>query len=563
MSLVAASVRRLDAPTRPLLLAALTAAGIAAWTLVILATPFLQFVVFTPRAKTGFDVSVALLSLFVALVLLLFPDDRERARLDWIALGLLTLGTGALVFGYLLPVLQWNEGWGRAMYSSLVVRSAALGLIATGLVPPKPPRLTPRVGGPIVVAVVLLADAVALIADRLPRLGSIDDLRTAAERSSGVMHGLTGWHWGLTSVPLGLAIISVAGAIRHADELRDRGWLVVAMTLMVGTQLHTMLWPSAYSPVLTTASVLRLGFTLVLAIGAMVALRRVAVERTTLLVAEQEAATRLAEVMQLRSDFTAMIGHELASPIASLRAYAAALSTGSLDRGQQEKVGAALEGEAQLLAALVEDLRAVARAERVAFDLRLAEVELRPILLDAAAFGRSLPGEHPMADIPECDVRVVGDPERIAQVLRNLLANAGKHTPPGTPIELRATRLGERVWLEVADRGPGVCPDDAERIFEKFGRGRATAANMVAGLGLGLYVCRLIVEAHGGELAVEGTPGGGATFCFTLPLATGSNHPQGDLSRRGAALSDECRAGKGNPGVGDSSAERSYRAHST
>ena len=520
MSSVAASAKRVDIPSRLLLLATLTAVGIAAWTLAILMTPFLQFVVFTPRGKTGFDVSVALLSLFVALVLLLFPDDRERARLDWIALGLLTLGSGTLVFGYLLPVLEWNEGLDRAMYGSLVVRSAALMLIATGLVPPKPPHLTPRIAGPIVGSVVLVTAAVTVVADRLPRLTSVDDLRTAADQSFGVMPGLAGWHWALSSVPLGLATLVVVGAIRHADELRDRGWLVVAMTLMVGVQLHTMLWPSAYSPVLTTASILRLGFTLVLAVGAVVALRRVAVERASLLVAEREAVTRLAEVTQLRSDFTAMIGHELASPIASLRAYAAALATGALDRGQQATVGAALDGEAQLLAALVEDLRAVARAERVAFDLRLAEVELRPILLDAAAFARSLPGEHPLADIQDCDARVLGDRERIAQVLRNLLVNAGKHTPPGTPIELRATRLGERVRLEVADRGPGIRPGDAERIFEKFGRGRATAENMVAGLGLGLYVCRRIVEAHGGELAVEGTPGGGATFWFTLPLAT-------------------------------------------
>jgi len=505
--------------SRPLLLAVLCAAGIGAWTVAIFVVSSLRFVVYTPRAKTGFDVSVALLSLFVTLVFLLFPSDRERTRLDWVAVGFLILGTGALLFGYLLPVLRWSDHLGRAMYCSLVVRSTALLAMGIGLVAPRPPHLTVRTAAWLTTATVVLVVATALLSPRLPRLASVDDLQAAASRSTTMLFGLTAWHWALSTIPLVLALVAVAGAIRHAAELGDRGCFVVGLTLMAGAQLHTMFWPSAYSPILTTASILRLGFTVVVASGAVLALRRVALERTTVLAMEREVAARLAELGELRADFIAMVGHELASPVATLRVYAAMLTTGSLDGTQQRRVGRALEGEVQLLATLVDDVRAAATAERADFDLTPAPVPLGAILADAAAFARSLPGGHPFEEVASCNARVLADAERITQVLRNLIGNAGKHTPAGIPIALRASHQGDRVRIKVADRGPGINLNDRERIFEKFGRGQHAAGGHVPGLGLGLYLSRRIVRAHGGELGVEETPGGGATFWFTLPIA--------------------------------------------
>jgi signal transduction histidine kinase len=103
-------------------------------------------------------------------------------------------------------------------------------------------------------------------------------------------------------------------------------------------------------------------------------------------------------------------------------------------------------------------------------------------------------------------------------VLRNLLSNAAKYSPAGAPIELRATSTGSRVRFEIADHGIGIQPGERERIFEKFGRGRNQEGQQVAGAGLGLYLSRRIVQVHGGDLAVESTPGRGAVFACQLAV---------------------------------------------
>ncbi len=130
-----------------------------------------------------------------------------------------------------------------------------------------------------------------------------------------------------------------------------------------------------------------------------------------------------------------------------------------------------------------------------------------------------MPGDHPvlLGEVPS--VRVLADPERIAQVLRNLLSNAAKFSPAGMPIELRATMDGQRVRIEVVDRGVGIHPDDVARVFEKFGRGRNQAGVGVGGVGLGLYVSRQILRAHDSDLTFRSPPGDGTVFGFELELA--------------------------------------------
>jgi signal transduction histidine kinase len=104
-------------------------------------------------------------------------------------------------------------------------------------------------------------------------------------------------------------------------------------------------------------------------------------------------------------------------------------------------------------------------------------------------------------------------------VLRNLVNNAEKFSPDGSPIEVRAVRSGDVVRIEVVDHGPGIAPGDEDRIFEKYVQGRYKGKGGTAGAGLGLYLSRRIVQAHGSELAVKSTRGGGATFWFDLQVA--------------------------------------------
>ena len=231
--------------------------------------------------------------------------------------------------------------------------------------------------------------------------------------------------------------------------------------------------------------------------------QRAEAERAALLATAQEYASRLEELAVLRADFTAMVAHELGAPLAAIRGLADLLASGRIGADDQAAVLAAIRAEADLLRALVDDIQTAAAAERDDFAVRPRPVPVAALLADAAAFARTLPGDHPVTTACDIHAPVHADPERIGQVLRNLLGNAAKHTPPGTPIELRAATEGDRVRIEVADRGPGIDPDDLVRVFEKFGRGRDATGRRAPGVGLGLYLSRRIVEAHGNELTVD------------------------------------------------------------
>jgi PAS domain S-box-containing protein len=241
-------------------------------------------------------------------------------------------------------------------------------------------------------------------------------------------------------------------------------------------------------------------------------------KRAALLAAEQEHSKRLRELAALKADFTAMVAHELSSPLAAIRIFADMLIGGKLSPEQQAQVLATIQSEAKMLTSLVGDVRASAAVERDDFAIEARSVSVRALLAPAATFTEALPGRHPVTLTLTAQVNVLADPERIGQVLRNLLSNAAKYSPDGTPIELRALLNGQRLRIEVSDGGPGIHPDDIQRIFEKFGRGRDSSGRGVAGVGLGLYLSRRIVQAHGSELEVRSTPGVGSVFGFELEV---------------------------------------------
>src|SRR5690349_19961017 len=127
--------------------------------------------------------------------------------------------------------------------------------------------------------------------------------------------------------------------------------------------------------------------------------------------------------------------------------------------------------------------------------------------------------DHPVAVRLPPDLPLVPiDGVLIEQAFINLLENAVKYTPAGTPIEIAATSVDGAVRVDVADRGPGLPLGDEDRIFEKFYRAPAPATTATSGVGLGLTICRGIITAHGGRIWAENRPGGGAVFHFTLPL---------------------------------------------
>jgi signal transduction histidine kinase len=510
-----------------LLFAAGLAVLIVAWAAASLWSGGEGFALLVPdRVVGGEEAASALARLFAALVLGLFLADAVGWRARWVASGLVVLGMGHLIFGYLEPTIQADPPeLNESLYEAFVTQTLACALFAVGLYPGRPSRLLVWIA--TVIPIALVAGYVVLFEfldaeEWMPALSRVANPEKTPALGSPLTW-LTPWHWTLSALPLGLAVMAVVWAFWQGRRGLLRGWLLFAVVLLAGSVLHDYLWPSAYGGgLLTTADALSLIFAVVVAIGGISELRRVASERATLLATERERATRLDELNALRADFSAMVAHELETPIAAVRKLNEMLCAQGEDPGVREYATVATGLELDSLANLVSDVRAVAAVESEGFAIEVRRLPLEKLLTDAEAYARTLPAEHPFRrireDHPKAEESVLADPERIGQVLRNLLSNAAKYSPESAPIELRVVGKKGHVRLEVADRGPGIHPDDVTRIFEKFGRGRDREGRKTPGVGLGLYLSRRIVRGHGSELTVRTRPGGGSVFGFELAV---------------------------------------------
>jgi PAS domain S-box-containing protein len=248
--------------------------------------------------------------------------------------------------------------------------------------------------------------------------------------------------------------------------------------------------------------------------------RHLEMDRAIMHASEREYTRQLRALTEMRADLTAMIAHELRAPVAALRMMTFLLATGELSSQAEGEMFAAVKGEIERLDRLIDDVAEVTSAEREDFSVQLNPVRLNALFENAAAYAHVALEDHPFTGPPALDVRVWCDAERISQVLRNLLDNAAKHTPSGTPVALRAHREDTRVRMEVVDRGPGLPAEDVALIFEKFGRGHQAAELQTPGAGLGLYLSRQIVEAHGSELTVASAPATGTVFAFDLEVVS-------------------------------------------
>lgn len=503
----------------PALVAVLTLIAIAASTP---AVPALYFVVAAPQGKTGVEVFLALNQLFIALVLYLFADPAVRPRLVWLSLGCVIMAIGGLLFGGLLVSFPAHDDRiNTAMYGSILSHICGTSCLVLGLAPRKPPLLTRRRGEFILAGFLAFLALLLLFEPHLPKLSQWTDLtqlKAMARASRGVLPGLTFWHWTLSGIPILLATLAVTGAARHFPPRPLGDWILLALVLLEGAQIYTLLWPSAYSSILTLATLLRLAFTGVLATGAIIALNRISAERAAMLASEQEMSARLTTLTMLKADFSAMVAHELTSPLAAIRRSTELLA---IDPSAPIRAQAlnAIDAEIDILNGLVADVQAAGVAEREDFAVQLRPVSLDGIVAEAVAFARTLPGDHDLQVEHAAHVLVRADARRIGQVLRNLLGNAAKFSPAGSRVTLSTRHLGDRVRVEVADTGPGIQPDDVPRIFEKFGRGRDAVGQHVPGVGLGLYISRRILRSHGGDVTMTSMPGAGTTFAFDLELA--------------------------------------------
>lgn len=216
--------------------------------------------------------------------------------------------------------------------------------------------------------------------------------------------------------------------------------------------------------------------------------------------------------------FVADASHELRTPLAAVRAYAELFSRGAQSR--PEDLARSMTGitrEAERMSVLVEDLLLLARLDE-GRPLARDRVQLDELVREAVDTSHALdPGRQ--LELSAEPVVVLGDRDRLRQIVDNLLANVRSHTPAGSSARVVVTREHENAVIEVTDSGPGLGVDDLGRVFERFYRADASRSRASGGVGLGLSIVAAVTRAHGGKVSAMSADGKGATFRIELPLA--------------------------------------------
>lgn len=230
-------------------------------------------------------------------------------------------------------------------------------------------------------------------------------------------------------------------------------------------------------------------------------------------------ADGLANVEQLRRNMVSDVAHELRTPLTNIRGYLEAMRDGVAE--PSPRLIGSLHEEALLLNRLIDDLQELALVEAGQLRLVSQRVSLSEIVdkatsaveLELIDKGLTLSTDVP-ADLPSVEV----DPERIGQVIRNLLNNAMRHTPAGGTISITAAAAESEILVEVRDTGVGIAPEHLPYIFERFFRADHSRNRATGGAGLGLTIVKQLVKAHGGRIWAESTQGLGSVFTFALPI---------------------------------------------
>jgi signal transduction histidine kinase len=236
---------------------------------------------------------------------------------------------------------------------------------------------------------------------------------------------------------------------------------------------------------------------------------------------DRDNAARAEELMRLRGDFVASVSHELRTPLTSIIGYLELLKddeSESLTPAQQTFLGV-VHRSAYRLRGLVGDLLLVAEAEGGALALDLHDVDIGALAEECVEAAR------PAADAKEIELtlsrgeigQIQGDPDRLAQMMDNLVSNAIKFTPDGGSVAVRTAFENGEALFEVTDTGFGISSVDQAHLFDRFFRARPAVDKAIRGTGLGLTITKAIVDAHKGSITVKSTPGKGSTFLARLP----------------------------------------------
>jgi signal transduction histidine kinase len=235
---------------------------------------------------------------------------------------------------------------------------------------------------------------------------------------------------------------------------------------------------------------------------------------------EHRTVEELRSLSALRADFVSLVSHELRSPMAAVIGAARTLQRRwrELQPTQREAFLALIADETTRLTTLVGDVLDTSRIDAGTFSFTFTEVDLVALVRDAVAAAAAGQDEIPIVAELATTAPIRADPERLRQVIGNLIDNAVKYSPVGESVAVELAPQNGAAVIAVTDRGPGISPDDQRLIFEKFGRATGAGTASKPGTGLGLFIARSIAEAHGGTVEVSSAPGHGATFRLSLPL---------------------------------------------
>ena len=252
-------------------------------------------------------------------------------------------------------------------------------------------------------------------------------------------------------------------------------------------------------------------------------------QQTSGVVATFNDITELRNVERMKTEFVSSVSHELRTPLTSIKGFIRTLlddAEGYYDRDTQIEFYNIIDQECDRLVRLISDLLNVSRIEAGrALELNLRNVDVATLINRVATSQRSYTTRHEIVVEAPDGLVITADEDKVDQMLTNLLSNAIKYSPEGGTITVSAKDLGGRVSVSVADQGIGIPPEHLDKIFARFHRVDSRDTRQAGGTGIGLYLVKHLVQAHGGEIEVTSKVGEGSTFSFTLPKTSPAPAP--------------------------------------
>jgi len=500
----------------------------ATWTALILRTPTFRFIAHWPSARVPIETAGALVAGLVATLAYFRYAYTGVRSLLFVTLAFIVLGMNQFVFGVVVSPEMLPRDLSIYVWASGRLIAAALLLAGTLRAFREPAArrhpfldlLAGTVAGVIAVGVSPLVLSLFTGAGPSP-------LQRAAERAVVLSGGRLPLSPGDLVLGLVGAAIIAAAAFRYALPLADREpapvLLAPALVLAAFSHVHYMLVPTVFSDAISTGDLLRVAFYVVVFCGlvwevrtAYLSERRRAAELENAFAAEQRRAEELERLARARADLVRLVTHELMHPVAAVRGWIVTLERrwDELDDVRRREIVSHLDAETRRLRDLAEQAPEATDVDSLFQPVFVRRTRVTELVDQAVVGAQDLPGRldvHVDKGVGEAVVRADG--ARVLQVLRNLLSNAARHGG-GSLVELSVLAGTHAAVFEVTDAGPGIMAHDLPHIFEQ---GYRANGNDGVGAGLGLYICKGIVEAHGGSISAETLPGIRTTFRFSVP----------------------------------------------